>query len=339
MNSGSNIQDVLDGLPDVCFPHELDVLRIACSGDIGIRISCGALEFCATLTPSGGVVNVEGLAPMLRDFVGDEPGTVEFELSDGSGSRMREIEVLPCDVMTSLPAKEFTDQCFLCLTDAQEAKRTCLGHPESLSVYYPSLAQNPQGWGGTVRWLEGTALKTAALNPGWLQTVMEGDILRADVSPDRINAHMSAGRKLLDYEVTLGSRKRRYVIDRSAEPGATVTLHFLNAFHQPETLHFTGGLELDEKAQRYAATFGSATLNYRILRTPELTLRTLIASPFEAEMVAQCAASKDILLRRNGSVETVRCTDSSVKLPASSAEMATASVTLRYAEETPPEWR
>ena len=56
-------------------------------------------------------------------------------------------------------------------------------------------------------------------------------------------------------------------------------------------------------------------------------------------MVAQCAASKDILLRRKGSVETVRCTDSSVKLPASSAEMVTASVTLRYAEETPPEWR
>lgn len=338
MNDGSNIADVLDGLPDVCFPHEVDVLHIACSGDIDLRISCGALEFRATLTPSGGVVNVMGLAPMLRDFVGDEPGTVEFELSDGSGSRMREIEVLPCDVMTSLPAKEFTDQCFLCLTSS-EAKRTCLGHPESLSVYYPSLAENPQSWGGTLRWLEGTVLKEAALNPGWLQTVKEGDILRADVSPDRINSHLKAGQKLLDYEVTLGSRKRRYVIDRSAEPDATVTLHFLNAFHQPETLHFTGGLELDEKAQRYAATFGSATLNYRILRSPELTLRTLIASPFEAEMVAQCAASKDILLRRNGTVETVRCTDSSVKLPASSAEMATASVTLRYAEETLPEWR
>lgn len=329
----------LTEIPSLCFPHELDTLRIRSSGDLKLNIYSGSVEFQATLTPVAGIVSVFGLAPMMRDFVSNGPKTVSIEATDSSHvTIVQEPTVLPCNVRTSMPAKKFVVSSFLCTSDPYAYKPTYEGCTELLTAYTSQDQETPQ-WNVEAIWIYDGSIVRTSYGAEVIEDfgVSDGNIYYG-CGPDRIlAASPKDGARLVSYDVRLGRRLRRYRLMTRSEHAAPLTVKYLNAFRTYDTLHFPGGAELDEKVQHYTATINSLTRDYRTQRTPELTLRTQLANPYETDLLAQCAASTRLwLLQPDGSQEEVRCTDSSLKLPASAAELTAASITIRYVSDTPP---
>lgn len=260
-------------IPQKCFPHELDTLRITglAAGETLIFLlnDDNDASFDASLTAgTNGAVVVSDLASLLRELT-DDGDYRECTLHIEAGSEEQDFEfvLLPCRMELTETAADFCEAHFLTLL--QGTKPTYAGADEFLWYDTPNgVTSHPTAkctWvdeaNGTFR-VTTEAVSESAVDGYW----------RIDAAPGQFAAP-AEGFALHSFTVVAGTRRQHYVL-RPTPDAEPTTLWFRNAFGRTETFHFFGTVETELKPTRSTASFAGRTRAYRVEAVPEMTART-----------------------------------------------------------------
>ncbi len=117
-----------------------------------------------------------------------------------------------------------------------------------------------------------------------------GNVTTINVSPD---AFVTAGKTLVGYTVTAGSRSQRYIIDLE-NPDVAPVLLFVNSFGCQELAYCTGKHEKSSEFKRSSSYIDGKIVDYHIEETPSMKADTGILSHPMADWWDEVFRSNDI---------------------------------------------
>lgn len=324
-------------VPDLSFSIEKTQAVVAISVD-------SEQIYQETLTPVGGSITVSDLTGLLsiyaeRRLVVDVDITIsEQEIGEGTTMViMGETYTIPGSITTTatrtlsfqvmfsradvgVTASEFYDNYFLSIL--MGTKVTSMGRLEYLHYYgtgTPScLAYYSDGT---------TATFTPQVSSG------NSRYTQIDVSPDNF---ITAGKQLVSYIVSVGSRSQEFEIDLE-QPDCAPILLFENSFGVQELIYCTGAHKVSPEYKRQSARLGGLLRNYDIEETRNFQADTGVLTIPMANWADELFRSKEIFLVNvyNGVPQVgkeIVITDSKSEYTNNDAEMPRFTFTYQYAQ-------
>ncbi len=312
---------LITSLPTICFPHEIDTLRIAATEAVDVEIYVDNICILATtLSPVDGTATIEDLAPLLRDYAAEglhSFGILVDTVQTGT-------TIIPCNFDTTATAAAFCTTHFLSPLTGE--KPTLSTATEYLSLY---AVEGTAGSGSTeAQWYaaDGTiATTTQALTAQFVT----GEISTIDVSPTALTPPTD-GAQLISYTVKVGERQQRYrLLPQSLlANGSPVTLQFRNVFGCPDTFHLLGLVERTLKPTRQAAQVAGRYRNITVKAVPTYKAETgQLTAPLLPLLDDLCTCIQPITNTKNG--VSLAITDCEVQTTTDPHALPTATITWR----------
>ncbi|MFW5611278.1 MAG: hypothetical protein ACOCNE_00255 [Prevotella pectinovora] len=283
----------------------------------------GEYVYNETLVPMGGKVTIDSLSSMLEVYAERWlvlAVTVTIREPIASDSKSLDFMVLFSRADVGVAASEFYENYFLSVLLGP--KMTAMGRLEYLH-YYGTEVPNC-----IATYDDGT---TGSFTP----TITAGNsrYTQIDVSPDSFT---SAGKQLISYEVTAGSRRQQFLIDLS-QPDCAPILLFDNSFGVQELIYCTGIHKVSPSYKRQSARFGGLLRNYDIEETRSFQADTGVLTTAMANWADELLRSKEIyVVNIYGGVanvgKEVLITDSKSEYTNDDAELPRFTFTYQYAQ-------
>lgn len=240
----------------------------------------GEYVYNETLVPVGGKVTLDGLSPMLevyaeRRLVLEVGITIREPLTAETKTVAFTVLFSRCDV--GVAASEFYERHFLSVL--QGPKLTAMGRLEYLHYYGTEVPSC------IATYSDGT---TSSFTPS--KTAGNSSYTQIDVSPVSFT---SAGKQLVAYEVTAGSRRQQFLIDLS-QPDCAPILLFDNSFGVQELIYCTGIHKVSPQYKRQSARIGGMLRNYAIEETRSFQADTGVLTIPMANWADELFRSKEI---------------------------------------------
>lgn len=240
----------------------------------------GEYVYNETLVPVSGKVTLDGLSPMLevyaeRRLVLEVGITIREPLTAETKTVAFTVLFSRCDV--GVAASEFYERHFLSVL--QGPKLTAMGRLEYLHYYGTEVTSC------IATYSDGT---TSSFTPS--KTAGNSSYTQIDVSPVSFT---SAGKQLVAYEVTAGSRRQQFLIDLS-QPDCAPILLFDNSFGVQELIYCTGIHKVSPQYKRQSARIGGMLRNYAIEETRSFQADTGVLTIPMANWADELFRSKEI---------------------------------------------
>ena len=255
---------LLSALPSYIFPHEADTITIMATVTSYIQLEVdGQMILQVYLTPdSAGRIHLTQLAPLIRDHTGRGVSYLRIFVDR---QVKREIRIIPAGEDIGAEAEGFGLISFL--TRGGTQKLTWSGATERLAYLYTYEPARVRSF-----WLTASGSIVDRT-----QTIASNDddaISTIDVSPSVLLKPAGAV-KLIDYEVTVGEIRRRYILqpDHIAQ-GRVQSIAFINSFGIEEHFHFFGLIETGSATEWTKARIGGQLTNLRVVQTDTLRAAT-----------------------------------------------------------------
>lgn len=322
----SDIPIGIGGLPDIVFNSQFpDVLieNVGANAVVTVTIA-GEQVFQETLYPTSIGIVLEDMCSLVEPYARQQL-TVMVNISaacQNGQNRSAAVRVLysAADMGDDVSASEFYDSHFL--TTLMGPKLTAVGRMEKLSYF------------GT-----GTASVTAIYDDGTqrvFSAVATGgntEYTRIDVSPDQ---YVAAGKVLVEYRVTAGSRRQDFIVQPEALDCAPI-LCFVNSFGVEELLYCTGLHQVSPEYKRSQARFGRFTRTYKLEEIRHFKADTGVLNQAMADWVDEVLRSDEIRVCNfyNGQVrpgKEVVITDSKSDRSNDDAELPRITFTYEYSQ-------
>lgn len=308
---------LLDPLPSVAFPFELDALTLSGrpfeQAQLVLTLAGEELMTASLLLDEHGRLTLPALSRLLNSRLTAAPAKLHL-----SGAVDGAVTILPCRTQMDKGAADFCASHFLTLLSG--AKLTTLFNTELLSFYDASGAPTV----ATIRaqWAVGSAVKETVLTR---TTQLHGNIHTFRLRPCEFQAP-AAGAQLLAFEVSVGQRSQAYQLAPQGFTAAPTRLTFRNSFGQLETICFFGQKERELEVTRGAASFEGRWRNYSALAYHSYKASMGFLPDGMIFFLEDCAQTLEAYDEQG---REVCVTDCDVKLSNSPTETAEASVRWR----------
>lgn len=320
---------LLTEIPEYCFPHELQTLRLSSAEDCEIKITCNGQEVLFTLTPDAdGNVTIDEFDGLLRDLADHVPQRCTIEWNEEASISFL---LLPCSICLTNKAAVVCKNSFLTLQTGE--KHTYLGAQEYICFFDNS--ESRPFFALSLLWVNKRCGKTKSqffLETAGLSVTDKGNgyfVLAFSTSQFE---PPSEGYILHTITATAGKERTQVFRVMPAIDADPVTLVFRNCFGQMESLHFFGITTEELKPTRSSASFQGTTRNYLVESVPEYTsitgtLRDGDIAPFED----LCSSTLVFLSAADG--DEVCITDNELSISNNRYEPQKGSVKWRYARD------
>lgn len=305
---------IITTLPDIAFPYELNLLKIAADSKVEVKITyAGHILMDTVLYPIDGVIELYDMAVHIIDFLKNEIAILTIALD---GKEAKRLQILPNNMGVDCTAEE-------CYTDTFMTRATVkYTHAEAKELLHFVCNSETFGIVTAVAQKDGAVVKSQQELP----LSLEGDIATLDVSPSVLFS--LDGYELTEYTVAVGKRTMKF---RMMPDGMVDKLHefgFINSFLQEEYIALMGDAERDVKVERRESYIRGQLRNFHVEAFPHWTIRTLIPDGM-AGVFDDLVAAKELWRKEDGCILAI--TESEDKTSSSSSAMNIGSLTLREA--------
>ena len=319
--------ELITTLPQKCFPTEIDTLVFRTDepgAEVPITIVLdGDTLLDARLHSDGdGILELRDLAGLLQERM----ETARLHLLEIYFENfIAETALYPCRVDAGT-AEQFLQEHFLSLADGR--RLIPAEAPGELLTWYAADAADNQVTVSSC-WYDASDQTWYEVSQTLTATVAE-NIYTIDIAPLHLDrpAAVPASAQLVEYEVSVGSRRQKYTVAYGAVP--TLSVRFQNALLAEEDFHFIGTLEHEQKITRSAARFSGRLRNYATESYDELTAHTGPIPDSMLPVLYDLAATMQVWRHSDGRELIV--TDSEAKHTSDSDHMLTATITFRESQ-------
>ena len=253
-----------------------DVTITATAGESQrVSVSCDGEELLNELLwPVGSVITLSELGELLEPYARKR---LVCSVTISAGSTSATFSALYAMVDVGISAEEFYNGYFLSVL--MGTKVTAAGRREQL-WYYGSGSASVKA-----EYSDGTTKSFAAVTASGSSTYT-----CIDASPDN---YTTAGKQLVRYTVTAGSRSQTFEMDLTV-PDCAPILEFYNSFGVWEYIYCTGTHQVAPDYKRSSARIGSKTRNYRIEETRTFKADTGILNTAMADWADELFRSDEV---------------------------------------------